>query len=148
MISIMLATALNGAYLLPSEKYIGETDFTVSALKVEETKNSERNLVLEKIYQAQKNIKSGKFEGFKISLSSIVSYKESKVSPRSAFLGISPKGIIKVDRVFNKNSPGKHYRIKYSENIRNNTSWDIDVIMNTNSQIEKVDISFMPPAPF
>lgn len=144
---MMFALALNGLYLLSSEEYIGKTDSTVAALKVEETKDSEKNLVLEKIYQAQKNIKSGKFEGFKISLSSIASYKESKASPRSAFLGISPKGVIKVNRVFNHNFPGKHYKITYSENSRN-TSWDIDVIMNTNSQIEEVDISFMPPAPF
>ena len=93
-------------------------------------------------------MKAGKFESFELLAGSIASYEKSKVPPREAFLQVSFTSVWNVERVRSDNKLWQPYRLAYAPEGLGKRYWDIEVVLGISGNIERVSMTYKPPAPF
>lgn len=104
--------------------------------------------LIAKLEGAQRLLKAGKFQSFELLAGSIASYEKTKVSPRDAFLQLPFSRVWNVERVRSDNKLAQPYRLAYAPDGLGKRYWDIEVILNINADIDRVTMTYRPPAPF
>ena len=108
----------------------------------------EANDLITKLEDAQIFLKAGKFQSFELLTGSIASYDKTKVSPREAFLQVPFRSVWNVERVRSDNKLAQPYRLAYAPNGLGKLYWDIEVVLDVNGDIDRVSMTYRPPAPF
>ncbi len=104
--------------------------------------------VIGKLEDAQRLIKTGKFQRFELLAGSIASYDMVKVSPRDAFLKIPFKEVWDIEKVRTDNRLWQPYKLAYAPNGLGQLYWDIEVVIGNDGNIERVMMTYKSPAPF
>jgi len=104
--------------------------------------------LIAKLEDAQRRLKAGKFQPFELLAGSIASYDKTKVSPRDAFLQASFSSVWKVERVRSDNELWQPYRLSYAPDGLGKLYWDIEVMLGIDGNIDRVSMTYKPPAPF
>lgn len=104
--------------------------------------------LIAKLENAQRRLKAGKFESFELLAGSIASYEKSKVPPGEAFLQVSFTSVWNVERVRSDNKLWQPYRLAYAPEGLGKRYWDIEVVLGISGNIERVSMTYKPPAPF
>lgn len=110
--------------------------------------SQEANDLIAKLEDAQRILKAGKFQSFELLAGSIASYQKTEVSPRDAFLQVPFKSVWNVERVRSDNKLWQPYRLAYAPDGLGKLYWDIEVVLGINGDIERVSMTYKPPAPF
>ena len=102
--------------------------------------------LLAKLEDAQRRLKAGEFQSFELLAGSIASYDMTKSSPRDVFLRVPFQKVWDIKRVPNEY---RHtYSLAYSPNGLGQLYWEIEVALGFNGDIERVLMTYKPPAPF
>ncbi len=104
--------------------------------------------LIAKLDQAQRRLKRGEFQAFELLAGSIASYDKTKVSPRKAFLDVRFNQVWSIQRVRTDNRMRQPYRLSYAPEGLGKLYWDIEVVLGSNGNIERVLMIYKPPAPF
>ena len=104
--------------------------------------------LIAKLEDAQRHLKAGKFEYFELLAGSISSYEKTKVSPRDAFLQVPFKSVWNIEKVRSDNKLWQPYRLTYAPDGLGKLYWDIEVVLDINGNIQRVLMTYKPPAPF
>jgi len=104
--------------------------------------------LIAKLEDAQRLLRAGKFQSFELLAGSIASYDKTKVSPREAFLQVPFKSVWNVERVRSDNKLAQPYRLAYAPDGLGKLYWDIEVVLDINNNIDRVSMTYRPPAPF
>ncbi len=104
--------------------------------------------LIAKLEDAQRLLKAGKFQSFELLAGSIASYDKTKVSPREAFLQVPFRSVWNVERVRSDNKLAQPYRLAYAPDGLGKPYWDIEVVLDINNDIDRVSMTYRPPAPF
>lgn len=108
----------------------------------------EATAVVAKLADAQRRLKAGEFQSFELLAGSIASYGMTKVSPRDVFLEVSFERAWKIERVRTDNRLWQPYRLAYAPHGGGQLYCDIEAVLGSNGNIERVTIIYKPPAPF
>lgn len=108
----------------------------------------EASLLLTKLEEAQRRLKAGEFQVFELLAGSIASYEQTKASPRGVFLEIPFQKVWSIERVNSDNRLWQPFRLAYSPDGMGQRYWDIEVVLGTNGNIERVLMIYKPPAPY
>lgn len=125
-----------------------------SAIPVPETRQlsglsaEEAAALIGKLEDAQRRLRTGKFQSFELLAGSIASYDMTKVSPRDAFLEVPFKKVWDIEKVRTDNRLWQPYSLAYAPTGRGQLYWDIEVVLGINGNIERVLMIYKPPAPF
>lgn len=138
---------------LAGQSAVGEARATqavsvATTLQLNGLSPQEATNLIAKLENAQRRLKAGKFESFELLAGSIASYEKSKVSPRDAFLQVPFKSVWNVERVRSDNELWQPYRLAYAPEGLGKRYWDIEVVLGINGNIERVSMTYKPPAPF
>ena len=79
---------------------------------------------------------------------SIASYEMTKSSPRDVFPQVPFKEVWDIERVRTDNRLWQPYRLAYSPEGLGQTYWDIEVVLGFSGDIQRVLMTYKPPAPF
>ena len=102
--------------------------------------------LLAKLEDAQRRLKAGDLQSFELLAGSIASYDMTKSSPRDVFLRVPFQKVWDIKRVPNEY---RHtYSLAYSPNGLGQLYWEIEVALGFNGNIERVLMTYKPPAPF
>ncbi|MFN3776457.1 MAG: hypothetical protein ACK4SP_11940 [Sphingomonas parapaucimobilis] len=110
--------------------------------------STEADLLIEKLKDAQIDLKSGKFEYFELLAGSIASYEKVNVSPRDAFLSTPFDKAWDIERIHSDNTLRNPYRLSYAPDGLGKPYWKIDVILGISGDIQRVEMLYTAPAPF
>ena len=108
--------------------------------------DEEATELLAKLEDAQRRLKAGEFQSFKLLAGSIASYDMTKSSPRHVFLRVPFREVWNIKRV-----PSEYmltYSLGYAPNGLGQLYWEIEVALGFNGNIEQVLMTYKPPAPF
>ena len=109
---------------------------------------SEASALLAKVKDAQRRLKAGGFVSFELLAGSVASYDATNISPRHAFLAVPFDDVWDIKRVHSDNPLWQPYRLAYAPNGLGHLYWDIEVVLAINGDIERVLMTYKPPAPF
>jgi len=109
---------------------------------------SEATTLLATLADAQRGLRTGKFQSFELLTGSIASYPMTKVSARDAFLQVQFEEVWKIERGSRENPSWNPYRLSYAPDGLGRLYWDIEVVLGTAGNIERVLMTYKPPAPF
>lgn len=104
--------------------------------------------LIAKLEDAQRRLKAGEFQSFELLAGSIASYDKTKVSPRDAFLHVAFSSVWEVKRVRTDNELWQPYKLAYAPDGLGKLYWDIEVMLGLEGKIERVTMTYKPPAPF
>ncbi len=104
--------------------------------------------LIAKLEDAQRLLKAGKFQSFELLAGSIASYDTTKVSPREAFLQVPFRSVWNVERIHSDNKLAQPYRLAYAPSGLGKSYWDIEVVLDIDNDIDRVSMTYRPPAPF
>jgi hypothetical protein len=107
--------------------------------------DEESTALLAKLEDAQRRLKAGEFQNFELLAGSIASYDMTKSSPREVFLRVPFQKIWNIKRV--PNEYGLTYSLSYAPNGLGQLYWEIEVAMGFNGDVERVLMTYKPPAP-
>lgn len=71
-----------------------------------------------------------------------------KVSPEGAFLKVSFQQVWEIARVPTDNRLWRPFKLAYAPDGLAQHYWDIEVVLGTSGQLERVTMIYKPPAPF
>lgn len=108
---------------------------------------NEANTLLAKLEDAQRALKTGKFQRFELLAGSIASYPATEISPRAAFLQVQFAKVWQVTRGSSDNPLWQSFRLAYAPNGLGKLYWEIDVMLGSDGSIERVLMIYKPPAP-
>jgi hypothetical protein len=104
--------------------------------------------LITKLEDAQRRLRTGQSQTFELLAGSIASYDMTKVSPRDAFLGVPFGDVWSIERLRTGNRPWRRYKLSYAPNGLGKLYWDIEVALEVDGNIERVLMTYKPPAPF
>jgi hypothetical protein len=104
--------------------------------------------LIAKLEDAQRRLKAGEFQSFELLAGSIASYDKTKVSPRNAFLGVAFSSVWEVKRVRADNELWQPYKLAYAPDGLGKRYWDIEIMLSFEGKIERVTMTYKPPASF
>ncbi|HEX8444130.1 MAG TPA: hypothetical protein VF631_10845 [Allosphingosinicella sp.] len=78
----------------------------------------------------------------------MASSETTKVSPRDAFLQVPFKRVWNIERVQTDNRLWQPHRLAYAPNGPGQLYWDIEVVLGSEGEIERVLMIYKPRAPF
>ena len=108
----------------------------------------EASVLLIKAKEAQRSITRGQFQPFELLAGSVASYEATNISPGEAFLAVRFDEVLKIERVRSDKGLWQPYKLAYAPKGRGQLYWDIEVVLGTNWNIERVLMVYKPPAPF
>ncbi len=108
----------------------------------------EAGALIAKLEDAQRRLRIGEFQRFELLAGSIASYDMINVSPREAFLQVVFEEVWIIERVRTANPLWQPYRLAYAPNGLGQLYWDIEVVLSVDDSIERVVMTYKPPAPF
>lgn len=108
----------------------------------------EANVLIAKLEDAQRRLRAEEFQPFELLAGSIASYEMVKVSPRDAFLQVPFEEVWDIKRGSTENRLWQPYRLAYAPNGLGQLYWDIEVVLGSDGNIERVLMIYKPPAPF
>jgi len=118
------------------------------ARQLEGLSPEEATTLLAELEKAQRRLRTGEFQTFELLAGSVASYEATKISPRKAFLSVPFQKVWKIDRVRVDDSLWQPYRFAYAPNGLGQIYWDIEVMLNSAGEIERVTMIYKPPPPF
>ena len=104
--------------------------------------------LLAKLEEAQRRLKAGEFQSFQLLAGSLASYDMTKTSPRDAFLGVPFEKVWNIERVRTSNRLWQPYRLSYAPDGLGEPYWEIEAVLGSAGNIERVLMVYKPPAPF
>ena len=104
--------------------------------------------LIAKVKNAQRRLEAGKFEPFELLAGSIASYDEARISPREIFLKVPFERVWSIERVRNDNELWQPYRLAYAPDGLGKSYWEIEVVLGIDGDIQRVSMTYKPPAPF
>jgi hypothetical protein len=110
--------------------------------------SEEATTLLGKLEDAQRRLKAGEPQYFELLAGSIASYDMIKSSPRDVFLQVPFNQVWNIERVRTDNRLWQPYRLAYSPNGLGRIYWEIEVALGFNGDIQRVLMTYKPPAPF
>src|SRR4030095_854306 len=108
----------------------------------------EATALIAKLEDAQRRLKAGEPQSFEVLAGSIASYEMTNSPPRGAFLQVPFKEVWNIERVRTDNRLWQPYRLAYAPNGLGQLYWDIEVVLGINGDIQRVLMTYKPPAPF
>ena len=108
----------------------------------------EATALVGKLEDAQHRLKAGEPQHFELLAGSIASYEMTKSSPRDVFPQVPFKEVWDIERVRTDNRLWQPYRLAYSPEGLGQTYWDIEVVLGFSGDIQRVLMTYKPPAPF
>jgi hypothetical protein len=108
----------------------------------------EATALIAKLEDAQRRLKTGEPQSFELLAGSIASYDMTETAPRDAFLQVPFKEAWNIERVRTDNRLWQPYRLSYAPNGLGQLYWDIEVVLGFNGDIQRVLMTYKPPAPF
>ena len=103
--------------------------------------------LISKLRDAQCKLKGDEFQAFVLTSGSIASYEMTRVSPRDAFLRLPIEKAWKIERVSTEKRSQPIYRLFISPNGLGQLYWRVDVSLGFSGSIERIAMSYRPPAP-
>lgn len=101
-----------------------------------------------KVADAQAKLKKNELVFFELLSGAPASYPMTRVAPRDAFLGLPLAKIFSVERASSDNKLWQPYRLTVLPDGPGKLLWDVEVIIGSNGQIERIEMVYRPPAPF
>jgi hypothetical protein len=108
---------------------------------------TEASTLLAKLKEAQSSLKKGKFQYFELLTGSVVSYEATKISPRDAFLAVPFDEVWAITRGRTDNRLWQPFKLAYAPKGLGQLYWDIEVVLGSNGNIERVLMVYKFPAP-
>lgn len=109
---------------------------------------AEAAALIAKVTDAQSKVKSDEPVFFELLSGAPASYPMTRVSPREAFLRLPLARTFSVERKASDNKLRQPYRLIILPGGPGQLMWDVEVILGTNGQIERIEMLYRPPAPF
>ena len=104
--------------------------------------------LIAKLEAAQNGLRFGEFQPFELMSGSIASYDKTKTPPREAFLAVPFDKVWQIRRIETKDTPWQSFRLAYAPNGLGQLYWDIEVVLGSTGNLERVSMMYRPPAPF
>jgi hypothetical protein len=108
----------------------------------------EATALIAKLEEAQRRLRAGELQTFELLAGSMASSETTKVSPRDAFLQVPFKRVWNIERVQTDNRLWQPHRLAYAPNGPGQLYWDIEVVLGSEGEIERVLMIYKPRAPF
>lgn len=103
--------------------------------------------LIARLRDAQGKLRADEFQAFELTSGSIASYEMTKISPRDAFLLLPFESAWKIERISTKKGPHPTYRLFISPQGLGQLYWRVDVSLGFSGSIERIAMSYRPPAP-
>ena len=104
--------------------------------------------LIAKVEEAQRQLRAGESLSFELLAGSMASNAMTKVSPREAFLQVPFRRVWKIDRVRTDNRLWQPYKLSYAPSGIGQLYWEIEVVLGSSGDIERVLMIYKIPAPF
>ena len=108
---------------------------------------AEASMLFIKLKEAQRSLAAGDFQYFELLAGSVASFEATKISPREAFLAVPFDEVWTIRRVRSDNRLWQPYKLSYAPQGLGHIYWDIEVVLGSNEQIERVLMVYKVPAP-
>lgn len=108
----------------------------------------EASALVATLTEAQIKLRAGEFQSFELMSGSIAGYEMVKTSPQDAFLQVSFQQVWEITRVPTDNRLWQTFKLAYAPDGLGQPYWDIEVVLGTSGQLERVTMIYKPPAPF
>jgi hypothetical protein len=109
---------------------------------------TDANELLAKVKEAQSRLKRGEFLPFELLAGSAASYEATKISPRETFLAVPFDEVWNIQRVRTDNRSWQPFKLAYSPMGLGQLYWDIEIVLGSSGNIERVLMIYKAPAPF
>jgi len=101
-----------------------------------------------KLQDAQAKLQVGKFQSFELLSRSIASYDATKTSPRDVFLEVPFDEVWDIEKVPAETRLWQPFNLAYAPNGLGKLYWEIEVVLGFSGGLERVTMTYKPPAPF
>ena len=108
---------------------------------------AEASMLLIKLKEAQSSLKTGDMQYFELLAGSVASFEATKISPREAFLAVPFDEVWRIRRVRSDNRLWQPYKLSYAPKGLGHLYWDIEVVLGSSGNIERVLMVYKVPAP-
>jgi hypothetical protein len=108
---------------------------------------AEASMLLIKLKEAQSSLKTGDMQYFELLAGSVASFEAAKISPREAFLAVPFDEVWRIRRVRSDNRLWQPYKLSYAPKGLGQLYWDIEVVLGSSGNIERVLMVYKVPAP-
>lgn len=108
----------------------------------------EASELIAKLSDAQERVRSGQFQSFELLSGSVATYEITKVSPRDVFLDLPFDQVWQIERLPSGGLPGQSFRLDYAPDGLGKPYWEIDTVVATSGNLERVTLVYRAPAPF
>ncbi len=109
---------------------------------------AEASVLLIKLQEAQSHLKDGELQYFELLAGSFASHEATLISPREAFLAVPFDEVWLIRRLRSDNRFWQPYKLSYAPEGLGQIYWDIEVVLGSNENIERVLMVCKVPAPF
>ncbi|WP_439567328.1 hypothetical protein [Sphingopyxis sp.] len=110
--------------------------------------DDEAKALIAKVADAQAKVKKKDQVFFELLSGAPASYPMTRIAPRDAFLRLPLAKTFSVERKTTDNKLWQPYRIVVLPDGPGKLLWDVEVVLGSNGQIERVEMFYRPPAPF
>lgn len=100
------------------------------------------------LHDAQAKLQAGEFQSFELLSGSIAGYEMIDVAPRDAFLQVRFEQAWNVERIPDGNQAGQLFELAYAPQGLGQLYWEIEVLLGSEGELERVSMTYKPPAPF
>ena len=114
-------------------------------INISEAKASQ---IVELLEDVQRRLKADEKQYFTLLSGAPASYDMTKVTPRDAFLQVRFDEVWEFRRVATINRLWQPFRLSYAPDGLGKLYWDIEVVFGLNDKLERVTMTYKPPAPF
>ena len=104
--------------------------------------------LIAKLEDAQRRLKAGERQFFELLTGAIAYSDMTRSAPRDVFLQVPFREVWDIKKVRTDNALWQPYRLAYAPNGLGQLYWDIEVALGTDGNIQRVLMTFKPPAPF
>lgn len=108
----------------------------------------EADALIAKLKDSQHRMKDGEDLFFELLSGAPASYDMTAVAPRTAFLTIDFDQTLNIELKDSGNPLWQPYRLSVVHTQLGQLYWDIEVVLASNGNIERVEMFYRPPAPF
>lgn len=145
----MYSVALFALMLQPTQllAQIDDPSVNTTKLQLHGLDAREASDLITKLQEAQAKLRAGEFQSFELLSGSIASYEATRSSPRDTFLQIPFEKVWNIERGPTDTRLWQPFNLSYAPDGLGKLYWEIEVVVGFHGKLERVTMTFKPPAP-
>ena len=108
----------------------------------------ESRALISKVHAAQARLRKGDDVYFELLSGAPASFTATMRSPRDVFLAFAFEAPITAERIPSASHTWRPYRLSYRDKENARAIWEVEVVLNINDSVQRVEMINKPPSPF